>query len=88
MRRGEWGVDFVPNKVADDGNKITIDVSYKKTEPTITVNVSEYLKLDNQSIFLITATCDELTESKVLAYGENRCTGLKSTTTTALTPGW
>lgn len=72
MRRGEWGVDFVPNKVADDGNKITIDVSYKKTEPTITVNVSEYLKLDNQSIFLITATCDELTESKVLAYGEKQ----------------
>lgn len=70
MRRGEWGVDFVPNKVADSGNKITIDVSYKKTEPTITVNVSEYLKLNNQSIFLITATCDELTESKVLAYGE------------------
>lgn len=72
MRRGEWGVDFVPNKVADSGNKITIDVSYKKTEPTITVNVSEYLKLNNQSIFLITATCDELTESKVLAYGEKQ----------------
>lgn len=69
-RKGEWGVDFVPNEVADDG-KITIDVSYKKTEPTITVDVSEYLKLDNQSIFLITATCDELTESKVLAYNEN-----------------
>lgn len=70
MRRGEWGVDFVPNKVADRG-KITIDVSYKKApEPTITVDVSEYLKLDNQSIFLITATCDELTESKVLAYNE------------------
>lgn len=71
MRRGEWGVDFVPNKVVVDG-KITIDVSYKKTEPTITVNVSEYLKLNNQSIFLITATCDELTESKVLAYGEKQ----------------
>lgn len=69
MRRGEWGVDFVPNKVAD-GGKITIDVSYKKTGPTITVDVSEYLKLDNQSIFLITAACDELTESKALAYGE------------------
>lgn len=74
MRRGEWGVDFVPNKVADvaKDNIIKIDVSYKKTGPAITVNVSEYLKLDNQSIFLITATCDELTESKVLAYGEKQ----------------
>lgn len=74
MRRGEWGVDFVPNKVADvaKDNIIKIDVSYKKTEPTITVDVSEYLKLNNQSIFLITATCDELTESKVLAYGEKQ----------------
>lgn len=64
-------VAFVPADVAKD-NIITIDVSYKKTEPTITVNVSEYLKLNNQSIFLITATCDELTESKVLAYGEKQ----------------
>lgn len=71
MRRGEWGVDFVPNKVAD-GGKITIDVSYKKApEPTITVDVSEYLKLDNQSIFLITAT-GEVADGKVLAYGENQ----------------
>ena len=70
MRRGEWGVDFVPNKVAD-GGKITIDVSYKKApEPAITVDVAKYLDLDGQSIFLITATCDELTESKVLAYNE------------------
>lgn len=64
-------VAFVPADVAKD-NIIKIDVSYKKTEPTITVNVSEYLKLNNQSIFLITATCDELTESKVLAYGEKQ----------------
>ena len=69
-RKGEWGVSFVPNKVANDG-KITIDVSYKKTEPTITVDVREYLKLDNQSIFLITAACGELTEGKVLAYDGN-----------------
>ena len=65
-----YAVSFIPAEVAD-GGKITIDVSYKKTGPAITVNVSEYLKLDNQSIFLITATCDELTESKVLAYNEN-----------------
>lgn len=71
MRRGEWGVDFVPNKVVIDG-KITIDVSYKKApEPVITVDVAKYLDLDGQSIFLITATCDKLTESKVLAYDRN-----------------
>lgn len=69
--RTRYMVAFVPADVAKD-NIITIDVSYKKTEPTITVNVSEYLKLNNQSIFLITATCDELTESKVLAYGEKQ----------------
>ncbi len=69
MRRGEWGVNFVPNEVAVDG-KITIDFSYKRTEPTITVDVREYLKLDNQSIFLITAT-GEVADGKVLAYNEN-----------------
>lgn len=68
--RTRYMVAFVPADVAKD-NIIKIDVSYKKTEPTITVNVSEYLKLNKQSIFLITATCDELTESKVLAYNEN-----------------
>lgn len=66
-----YAFSFIPAEVVVDG-KITIDVSYKKTEPAITVDVSEYLKLDNQSIFLITATCDELTESKVLAYGEKQ----------------
>ena len=70
MRRGEWGVDFVPNKVAD-GGKITIDVSYKKApEPTITVDVAKYLDLDGQSIFLITAT-GEVADGKVLAYDRN-----------------
>lgn len=69
--RTRYTVAFVPADIAKD-NIIKIDVSYKKApEPTITVDVSEYLKLDNQSIFLITATCDELTESKVLAYNEN-----------------
>lgn len=65
-----YAVSFIPAEVAD-GGKITIDVSYKKTGPTITVDVSEYLKLDNQSIFLITATCDKLTDGKVLAYDRN-----------------
>lgn len=65
-----YAVSFIPAEVAD-GGKITIDVSYKKTGPAITVDVSEYLRLDNQSIFLITATCDELTDGKVLAYDRN-----------------
>lgn len=70
--RTRYMVAFVPADVAK-GNIIKIDVSYKKApEPTVTVDVREYLKLNNQSIFLITATCDELTESKVLAYGEKQ----------------
>lgn len=69
--RTRYMVAFVPADVAKD-NIIKIDVSYKKApEPTITVNVSEYLQLDNQSIFLITATCDKLTDGKVLAYDRN-----------------
>lgn len=70
MRKGEWGVSFVPNKVAVDG-KITIDVSYKKTGPAITVNVSEYLNLSGKTMFLITASCTDLAEGKVLAYNGN-----------------
>ena len=70
MRRGEWGVDFVPNEMAVAG-KITIDVSYKKTGPAITVNVSEYLNLSGKTMFLITASCTDLAEGKVLAYNGN-----------------
>mgnify|MGYP000567929329 CR=1 FL=1 len=71
MKRGEWGVNFVPNEVAVAG-KITIDVSYKKApEPTVTVDVSEYLNLSGKTMFLITASCTDLAEGKVLAYGEN-----------------
>lgn len=70
MRRGEWGVNFVPNEVAVAG-KITIDVSYKKTGPTITVDVSEYLNLSGKTMFLITASCTDLAEGKVLAYNGN-----------------
>ncbi len=64
-----YAVSFIPAEVAVDG-KITIDVSYKRTEPTITVDVAKYLDLDGQSIFLITATGD-VADGKVLAYGEN-----------------
>ena len=70
MRRGEWGVNFVPNEVAVAG-KITIDVSYKGTEPTVTVDVSEYLNLSGKTMFLITASCTDLAEGKVLAYNGN-----------------
>lgn len=69
--RTRYMVAFVPADVAKD-NIIKIDVSYKKApEPTITVNVSEYLKLDGQSIFLITAT-GEVADGKVLAYDKNQ----------------
>lgn len=64
-----YAVSFIPAKVVVDG-KITIDVSYKKTEPTITVNVSEYLNLSSKTMFLITATGD-VADGKVLAYDGN-----------------
>ena len=64
MKKGEWGFNFTPSEVAEDG-KITIDVSYKK--PSYTVTVSEYVKLDKQSIFLITAT-GNVADGNVLAY--------------------
>lgn len=61
----------IPAEIITAGATVTIYFDYAATpEPTITVDVSEYLKLDNQSIFLITATCDELTKDKVLAYNE------------------
>lgn len=61
----------IPATIITAGATVTINFDYAAIpEPAITVDVSEYLKLDNQSIFLITAACDELTESKVLAYNE------------------
>lgn len=61
----------IPATIITAGATVTINFDYAATpEPAITVDVSEYLKLDNQSIFLITATCDELTKDKVLAYNE------------------
>lgn len=64
-----YAVSFIPAEVAD-GGKITIDVSYKKTGPAVTVDVAKYLDLDGQSIFLITAT-GEVADGKVLAYDRN-----------------
>lgn len=63
----------IPAEIIIAGATVTINFDYAATpEPTITVDVSEYLKLDNQSIFLITAACGELTEGKVLAYNKNQ----------------
>ncbi len=63
----------IPAEIITAGATVTINFDYAATpEPTITVDVSEYLKLDNQSIFLITAACDELTEGKMLAYDGNQ----------------
>lgn len=62
----------IPAEIITAGATVTIYFDYAATsEPTITVDVSEYLKLDNQSIFLITAT-GEVADGKVLAYGENQ----------------
>lgn len=62
----------IPAEIITAGATVTINFDYAATpEPAITVDVSEYLKLNGQSIFLITAACGELTEGKVLAYDEN-----------------
>ena len=62
----------IPATIITAGATVTIYFDYVATpEPAITVDVSEYLRLDNQSIFLITATCDKLTDGKVLAYDRN-----------------
>ena len=60
--------EFDPLAVAVDG-VITIDFSYKQTEPTYTVDVSKYLELNGQAMYLVTAYGD-VADGKVLAYGE------------------
>ena len=62
--------DFNASEVGKNG-VITIDVSYKKTEPIYTVDVSKYLELDGQTMYLVTATGD-VAEGKVLAYDGNQ----------------
>lgn len=63
----------IPAEIITAGATVTINFDYAATpEPTITVDVSEYLKVNKQSIFLITAACDELTEGKMLAYDGNQ----------------
>ena len=61
----------IPATIITAGATVTINFDYAATpDPAITVDVAKYLDLDCQSIFLITATCDELTKDKVLAYNE------------------
>ena len=63
---------FVPSEVAV-GGKVIIDVSYVKVpEPAITVSAAEYVKLNGQSIFFITATGENMADGQVLAYGDNQ----------------
>lgn len=70
-RRGpNCSTSFIPSEVAVDG-KITIDVSYKKVTPAYTVSVTEYVKLNNQSIFLVTASGD-VAGGQVLAYSSSQ----------------
>ena len=55
------------------GEAVTIDIAKKSTsKPTITVDVSEYLNLSGKTMFLITASCADLAEDKVLAYDGNQ----------------
>ena len=50
----------------------TVTVNVEKTEPICTVEVSEYLKLDGKSIWLVTAAPKAaLAEGKTLAYDGN-----------------
>lgn len=59
----------IPAEIITAGATVTIDFDYATTpEPEITVNVSEYVDLDGKTMFLITASCTDLAEGKVLAY--------------------
>ena len=63
---------MIPAEVITAGATVTINFDYATTpEPEISVNVTEYVKLDGQSIFLITAT-GNVADGKVLAYGEDQ----------------
>ncbi len=62
----------IPAEIITAGATVTINFDYAATpEPTITVDVAKYLDLNGQSIFLITASCTDLAEGKVLAYNGN-----------------
>ena len=62
----------IPAEIITAGATVTINFDYAATpEPTITVDVSEYLNLSGKTMFLITASCTDLAEGKVLAYNGN-----------------
>lgn len=62
----------IPAAIITAGATVTINFDYAATpEPTITVDVSEYLNLSGKTMFLITASCTDLAEGKVLAYNGN-----------------
>ena len=71
IRRNMITVAFQAEDSQIVDGKIVINISRKKTEPTYTVDVSEYLKLDGQTMYLVTAT-GEVAEDKVLAYDGNQ----------------
>lgn len=52
------------------GETVTINITKTAIQPTITVNVTEYVDLDGKTMFLITATGD-VADGKVLAYDGN-----------------
>lgn len=63
----------IPAEIITAGATVTINFDYAATpEPTITVDVSEYVKLNGQSIFLITATGENMADGQVLTYGNNQ----------------
>ena len=62
----------IPAEIITAGATVTINFDYAATpEPTITVDVSVYLNLSGKTMFLITASCTDLAEGKVLAYNGN-----------------
>lgn len=63
----------IPATIITAGATVTINFDYAATpEPTVTVDVREYVKLNGQSIFLITATGENMADGQVLAYGDNQ----------------
>lgn len=61
----------IPAEVITAGATVTINFDYNVSELEVAVNVTEYVKLNDQSIFLVTATGD-VADGKVLAYGESQ----------------
>ena len=62
----------IPATIITAGATVTINFDYAATpEPTVTVDVREYLNLSGKTMFLITASCTDLAEGKVLAYNGN-----------------